>query len=398
MDYLHRTWANIHLDNIVHNYQELKKTLKPNCMTMAVVKADAYGHGDGYVSRALQAAGADWFAVSNINEAVSLRRQEVTRPILILGYTPPELARILVDFKLTQTVYSSEYAKSLSDAAKSCGIRINCHIKVDSGMSRIGFYAQHGHETQAADEIAAVCRLPALDCTGIFTHFACADELASDSRAYTLQQFETFTKTTQLLKQQGVSFAVRHCCNSAAALEYPQMHLDMVRLGVVLYGLDPSPEFRGKADLKPAMSLHTVVTMVKQLESGVSISYGRRYTTKVDGKRIASIAVGYADGYRRNLTNRGKVIIRGQYAPITGSVCMDQMMVDVSEIDGVKTGDEVTLVGEREGCRITLDDFAACNGTINYEEACLIGRRVPRVFWQDGKKVAAVDYIVSAWK
>ena len=398
MDYLHRTWANIHLDNIVHNYQELKKTLKPNCMTMAVVKADAYGHGDGYVSRALQAAGADWFAVSNINEAVSLRRQEVTRPILILGYTPPELARILVDFKLTQTVYSSEYAKSLSDAAKSCGIRINCHIKVDSGMSRIGFYAQHGHETQAADEIAAVCRLPSLDCTGIFTHFACADELASDSRAYTLQQFETFTKTTQLLKQQGVSFAVRHCCNSAAALEYPQMHLDMVRLGVVLYGLDPSPEFRGKADLKPAMSLHTVVTMVKQLESGVSISYGRRYTTKVDGKRIASIAVGYADGYRRNLTNRGKVIIRGQYAPITGSVCMDQMMVDVSEIDGVKTGDEVTLVGEREGCRITLDDFAACNGTINYEEACLIGRRVPRVFWQDGKKVAAVDYIVSAWK
>lgn len=398
MDYLHRTWANIHLDNIVHNYQELKKTLKPNCMTMAVVKADAYGHGDGYVSRALQAAGADWFAVSNINEAVSLRRQEVTRPILILGYTPPELAKILTDFELTQTVYSSEYAKSLSDAAKSCGIRINCHIKVDSGMSRIGFYAQHGHETQAADEIAAVCRLPALDCTGIFTHFACADELASDSRAYTLQQFETFTKTTQLLKQQGVSFAVRHCCNSAAALEYPQMHLDMVRLGVVLYGLDPSPEFRGKADLKPAMSLHTVVTMVKQLESGVSISYGRRYTTKVDGKRIASIAVGYADGYRRNLTNRGKVIIRGQYAPITGSVCMDQMMVDVSEIDGVKTGDEVTLVGEREGCRITLDDFAACNGTINYEEACLIGRRVPRVFWQDGKKVAAVDYIVSAWK
>lgn len=398
MDYLHRTWANIHLDNIVHNYQELKKTLKPNCMTMAVVKADAYGHGDGYVSRALQAEGADWFAVSNINEAVSLRRQEVTRPILILGYTPPELAKILADFELTQTVYSSEYAKSLSDAAQSRGIRINCHIKVDSGMSRIGFYAQHGHETQAADEIAAVCRLPALDCTGIFTHFACADELAPDSRAYTLQQFETFTKTTQLLKQQGISFAVRHCCNSAAALEYPQMHLDMVRLGVVLYGLDPSPEFRGKADLKPAMSLHTVVTMVKQLESGISISYGRRYTTKQDGKRIASIAVGYADGYRRNLTNRGKVIVRGRYAPITGSVCMDQMMVDVSDIDGVKTGDEVTLVGEREGCRITLDDFAACNGTINYEEACLIGRRVPRVFWQDGKEIAAVDYIVSAWK
>lgn len=398
MDYLHRTWAKISLDNLVHNYQELKKRLKPECKTMAVVKADAYGHGDGYISRALETAGADWFAVSNINEAVSLRRQEITRPILILGYTPPEMVRMLADFSLTQTVYSSEYAQDLSDAAQAAGISVRCHIKVDSGMSRIGFYAQHGHETAAAQEIAAVCALPGLDCNGIFTHFACADEFAQDSRAYTLAQFATFTKTIDLIEQQGIRFSLRHCCNSAAAMAYPQMHLDMVRLGVVLYGLEPSPECAGMADLRPVMSLYTVVTMVKTLESGVSISYGRRYTTQEDGKKIASIAVGYADGYRRNLTNRGKVIVRGQYAPITGSVCMDQMMIDVTEIDGVQTGDEVTLVGESGACRVTLDDFAACNGTINYEEACLIGRRVPRVYWRGGREIAAVDYIISAWK
>lgn len=397
MDYLHRTWATINLDNIVHNYKEIKKTLEPDCLTMAVVKADAYGHGDGYVSRALETAGVDWFAVSNINEAVSLRKQNIAHPILILGYTPPELGTMLAKLNLTQTVYSVEYAKSLADAAQTAGVCINCHVKVDTGMSRIGFFAQHGHEQDAADQIANVCNLSALNCSGIFTHFACADEFASDSRAYTQKQFASFTKTNELLKQQGIEFSIRHCCNSAAALEYPQMHLDMVRLGVVLYGLTPSPEFFGKADLRPVMSLYTVVTMVKELECGVSISYGRRYTTD-NTKKIASIAVGYADGYRRNLSNGGTVLVRGKYAPITGSVCMDQMMIDVTEIEGVKTGDEVTLVGESAGNKITLDDFAKCNKTINYEESCLIGRRVPRVYWQDGKEIAAVDYIVSACK
>ncbi|WP_242970791.1 MULTISPECIES: alanine racemase [Anaerotruncus] len=395
MDYLRRTWADIDLDCIVHNYRELKSRLTPGCRTMAVVKADAYGHGDGYVSRALQREGADWFAVSNINEAISLRRQEVARPILILGCTPPEMAHTLAELGISQTVYSEEYAGELSRAAVEQKAVIDCHVKIDTGMSRIGFFAQHGHEARAAEEIARVCALPGLSCTGVFTHFACADECAGDSRDYTRMQYRSFLDTVELLEKRGITFALRHCCNSAAALAYPEMHLDMVRLGVVLYGLPPSPEYAGMADLRPAMSLYTTITMVKTLEAGIAVSYGRRYVTEHDGQRLASIAIGYADGYRRNFTNKGRVIVRGQYAPITGAVCMDQLMVDVTGIDGARSGDVVTLIGSEGGKSITLDDFAALNGTINYEEACLIGRRVPRVYIQAGREIAAVDYVIA---
>lgn len=395
MDYLRRTWADIDLDCIRHNYRELKKRLPGTCRTMAVVKADAYGHGDGYVSRALQREGADWFGVSNINEAISLRKQEVTKPILILGYTPPEQAGTLAAMTISQTVYSAEYARELSGAARSQGVIVDCHIKVDSGMTRIGYYAQNGHEEQAAREIAQTCALPNLTCTGIFTHFSCADEFSAESTAFTKAQFASFMKTVALLEAEGTTFQFRHCCNSAAALAYPEMHLDMVRLGVVLYGLNPSAECAGMADLQPAMSLYTTVTMVKSVEAGAEISYGRRYKTACNGQKIASIAVGYADGYRRNFTNKGRVLVAGEYAPITGSVCMDQLMIDVSGIEGVRPGSVVTLVGEDHGKQITLDDFAAINGTINYEECCLIGRRVPRVYLEGGKETAAIDYVIA---
>lgn len=396
MDYLRRTWAEIDLDCIVHNHRIIKERLAPGCRTMAVVKADAYGHGDGYVARALQQDGADWFAVSNINEAVSLRRQGVVRPVLILGYTPPEMADVLVKLALSQTVYSEEYARALSDQAAARGLTVDCHIKIDTGMSRIGFFAQQDHAAQAAAEIAQVCALPGLSCTGVFTHFSCADEYNDDSRAFTRCQFDVFMETLDLLARAGVHFELRHCCNSAATLAYPEYHLDMVRPGIVLYGLSPSPECAGMADLRPAMSLYTTVTMVKTLDQDAAVSYGRRYVTPEGGRCIASIAIGYADGYRRNFTNKGRVIIRGQYAPITGTVCMDQLMVDVSAIDGVKSGDVVTLIGKSGGAAITLDDFAVLNGTINYEECCLIGRRVPRVYMQGGCEIAAVDYVIAA--
>ncbi len=395
MDYLHRTWAEIDLDCIRHNFQELKKRLSGDCLTMAVVKADAYGHGDGFVSRTLQAEGADWFGVSNINEAISLRRQEVKKPILILGFTPPELTGELDRLSLSQTVYSLDYAKALSEAAARQGIQVDCHIKVDTGMSRIGFYAQRGQTVQAAEEIAQACALPGLCCTGIFTHFACADEYNPDSTAYTEGQFRAFQETLALLEAKGLRFALRHCCNSAGALAYPQMHLDMVRLGVVLYGLNPSAECAGMADLHPAMSLYTTVTMVKELEQGVAVSYGRRYAAGEGGRQIASIAVGYADGYRRSFTNRGRVLLHGRYAQVTGSVCMDQMMVDVTGIPKVQPGDRVTLLGTDGENQITLDDFAAVNGTINYEECCLIGRRVPRVYIEGGRETAVVDYVIA---
>lgn len=396
MDYLRRTWAEVDLDCVTHNYRELKKRLPTDCRTMAVVKADAYGHGDGYVSRALQAAGADWFAVSNCNEALSLRKQGITRPILILGATPPALVGTLAAMTVSQTVFSEEYALALSQAAVAQGVRINCHIKVDTGMSRIGFFAQQGQKGDAAAEIARVCALDGLDCTGIFTHFACADEYTPDSEGYTLAQFDAFMQTVALLEQSGVGFAMRHCCNSAAALSYPQMHLDMVRLGVVLYGLNPSSACAGMAELRPAMSFYTTVTMTKTLGAGVAISYGRRYQTERAGQTIASIAVGYADGYRRNFSNRGRALVRGAYAPVLGAVCMDQLMLDVSGIENVRADDVVTLVGVDGDKAITFDDFAAINGTINYEECCLIGRRVPRVYREGGKEIAAVDYVIAA--
>ena len=395
MDYLRRTWAEIDLDRIVHNFKEMKSRVDSRCLTMAVVKADAYGHGDGYVARTLEQAGADWFAVSNINEAISLRRQEVQKPVLVLGYTPPEMAHALAAHRITQTVYAPEYGRELSAAAKAQGVQLHCHIKVDTGMSRIGFYAQHGHAADAAEEIAQVCHLPNLACSGIFTHFACADEDAVESREFTRRQFDVFMETVKRLEEKGITFRLRHCCNSAGTLAYPEMHLDMVRLGVVLYGLSPSPDCSGMAQLLPAMSLYTTVEMVKTLEAGVAISYGRRFVTAKDGQQIASVAVGYADGYRRNFGNRGRVIVRGEYAPITGSICMDQMMVDVTGIAGVHSGDIVTLVGECGDKRITLDDFAQINGTINYEESCLIGRRVPRVYFQGGKEIAAIDYVIA---
>lgn len=396
MEYLRRTWVEVELDRIAHNFNLMRDRLSPGCRTMAVVKADAYGHGDGFVSRVLQERGADWFGVSNINEAVSLRSQGITRPILILGHTPPERVRTLTEAQVTQTVFSLEYARELSTAATKAGITLDCHLKVDTGMSRIGFYAQRGHEKTAAAEIAEVCALSGLSCPGIFTHFSCADELSADARAYTQNQFATFNETVRLLNERGISFSLRHCCNSAAALLYPEMHLDMARLGVVLYGLSPSHECEGLAQLSPAMSLYTTVTMVKSVERDVAISYGRRYSAERDGQTIASVAVGYADGYRRSFTNRGRVIVGGEYAPIVGSVCMDQMMVDVSGIPNVKSGDTVTLVGESGGKTITLDDFAHLNGTINYEEACLIGRRVPRVYIKSGREIAAVDYVIAS--
>lgn len=395
MDYLRRTWAEIDLDALTRNFMEMKKRLKPGCQTMAVVKADAYGHGDGYVSRTLQQAGADWFAVSNINEAVSLRQQDVTRPILILGYTPPEQVKLLGSMSISQTIYSTEYAHALSKAAAACGVHIDCHIKIDTGMSRIGFYAQQQMEAQAAEEIAQVCALPGLDCTGIFTHFAVADSYHGDDPAFTRRQFDCFMQTVALLAERNITFRLRHCCNSAATLAYPEMYLDMVRLGDVLYGLNPSSECAGMAQLKPVMSLYTTVTMVKTLTDGVDISYGRKYTTPHNGLRIASIAIGYADGYRRNFSNKGHVLLHGQPAPIVGTICMDQLMIDVTGIPQTKSGDVVTLLGCDGEQQITLDDFAAINQTINYEECCLIGRRVPRVYLQGGQEIAAIDYVIA---
>lgn len=388
-----RTWTEVDLDAILENYRTITQ-LAPNSQIMAVVKADAYGHGDIAVAQVLEQAGAGWFAVSNIEEAILLREQEIKSPILILGYTPVKNAPALASYRITQALYSAEYAQALNESALAAGIVVDCHIKLDTGMSRIGFCAQKHMEAQAAEEVATAYALPALSCTGIFTHFACADEPNGESDRFTETQFQVFSDTLAILEEKGIRFALRHCCNSAGILRFPAMHLDMVRAGIILYGLSPAPECVGMARWKPAMRFYSTVTMVKDVTEGTQVSYGRTYTSPTT-KRLATVAVGYADGFRRKFSNKGRVIIQGEYAPIVGRVCMDQMLVDVTGIPDVAMGDRVTLVGCEGECSITFDEFARLNESINYEEICLIGRRVPRVYIQNGKPAHITNYLLQ---
>ncbi|MDR2933438.1 MAG: alanine racemase [Oscillospiraceae bacterium] len=392
IDYLRRSWAVVNLNNVAHNFTALKRVLTPGCKVMAAVKADAYGHGDKYIADQLVRLGVDWFGVSNLEEALSLREQGIYHPILIFGVTPPENVRQLNEYNLTQSIYSLPYARELHAAAQAAGVGIQVHIKIDMGMSRLGFVLDNGFAEISAGEIKEVCRMPRFQAQGIFTHFACADERNDDSMAYTRGQYRKFCALIARLEQEGVTFSIRHCCNSAGAIGYPDMHMDMVRPGIVLYGLSPSDDCAGMIDLKPAMELYSCVSMVKEIADGTPVSYGRCYTAHRKTK-VATVAIGYADGYERELTNKARMLVRGQYANVIGRVCMDQLMLDVTHIDGVAAGDVVTIVGEDGGRRLTFDEMAALSGSINYEKVCLIGKRVPRIYRQDGKDIGVVDYI-----
>lgn len=392
-DYLKRTWAEINLDHIAYNTQQIMAKLQPGCQLLGVVKADAYGHGDKYVAECLRRQGVRWFGVSNLEEALSLRRQGLTEDILIFGITPAEHADVLACQNITQSVFSPEYACQLSEAAQRHGVTVKVHIKVDTGMGRIGFSSLDGIDT-AAGQIAQAVRLPGLSASGIFTHFAVADESCEDSVQYTKEQFGRFMDTCRALEKLGITFPLRHCCNSGAFLNFPEMQLDMVRPGNLVYGLYPSSDCmrERRIELRPAMELKSMVSMVKRVSSGRSVSYGRTYRTDQE-RIIATVPIGYADGYTRRLSNKARVLIHGRFAPEVGNVCMDQMMVDVTDIPGVQEGDIVTLFGEQDGAVLPVEELAELTGTINYEIVCVLGRRVPRIYLEDGKKRAVVDYV-----
>lgn len=392
IDFLKRTWAQIDLDAVADNYRAIAASLSAGCRVMAIVKADAYGHGAGYVSRTLRAAGATWFGVSNLEEALQLRRAGIADSILILGYTPPEEARRLAEYRITQTVCGREYGEQLSAAAMRAGVRVRVHVKIDTGMSRIGFVCQEKNQLSAAvPEIEAICRLPGIEAEGAFTHFASADE--EDDGGFTRRQFSLFQEALSLLEQRGVTFALRHCCNSAATLRYPEMHLDMVRPGLILYGLFPAPWMQGTLPLRPAMELKTAVSLVKTVPAGAVVSYGRTVSTERD-TTLATVPIGYADGYPRSLSNRAAMLVHGRRATVTGRVCMDQCMLDVSDIPDVREGDVVTVFGKEGGECLPVEEFAALAGTIHYESICLIGKRVPRIFQSGGRRVGQLNYIV----
>ena len=389
MDYkLNRAWAEINLDNIAHNIREIRRITNKNAEIMGVVKADAYGHGVMEVTKTLLNNDVTRLAVSMLDEAIQLRRNGIKVPILILGYTDPVRANEIIENDVTQSVFSHELAQALSDEAVKQGKKVKIHIKIDTGMSRIGFLPGYS----AVKNVIKINHLPNIIIEGLFTHFATADE---KDREYTLTQFERFMSICSELQRIGIHIPVKHCANSAGIIEYPEMHLDMVRPGIILYGMYPSEDVdKTKINLKPAMTLKANVILVKEVEKNTSISYGRIFTTEVNS-RIATIPIGYADGYSRRLSNKGKVLIHGRYSHVVGRICMDQCMVDVTNLNhNVEVGDEVVLIGAQEDNLITAEEVAESIGMINYELVCIVGKRIPRAFIQDGKISKILNYLI----
>ncbi|MBP8989656.1 MAG: alanine racemase [Clostridia bacterium] len=398
-DLLTRSWVEVDLDRISENTRLLRSRVHRSCEIMGVVKADAYGHGVFEVVPILLKNGVNRLAVSMLDEAIELRQAGIDVPILVLSYTDPRRAKEILKYSITQTVYSRDLALALSDAASELHCDARIHIKIDTGMGRVGFLAGY----QAIKEISWIRSLPNIVVEGLYTHFAAADE---PDEQYTWYQFEQFMSISRELDRIGLSIPIKHVCNSAATMRFPAMHLDMVRPGLILYGMTPPGCPQAWTDLHPAMSLKTSVILCKNVPCGSAISYGCTYITKRDSI-IATIPIGYADGYSRRLSDRAFVFIHGQRAPVVGRICMDTCMIDVTDIEGdpVKVGDEVILfappthltAGEKHQQTepVTVDEAAEWLDTINYEVTCLIGRRVPRAYVQDGSIVKVQNYLLS---
>ncbi len=385
---VNRAWAEIDLDCIAGNVAEVRRIAGPRTEIMAVVKADAYGHGVADTVQTLLDAGVSRLAVSMLDEALQLRQCGVDSPILVLGYTDPKRAADVLHGNITQTVFSHDLAAALSVAAHAEGRTVRVHVKIDTGMSRVGFMPGYS----AVKDVVAISRLPGIVIEGIFTHFSVADE---PDPQFTDHQFELFESILSELNRIGVMIPLRHADNSAGLLAHPLTILDMVRPGIILYGLLPAPGIRtGGIVLRPAMSLKAHVILLKEIAAGTPVSYGRKWVAERPSC-IATIPVGYADGYSRLFSNRARVLVNGQYAPIVGTVCMDQCMVDVTDVTGeVKTGDEVVLFGEQGGCQIAVEELAEIAGTIPYEIVCLIGKRIPRVYKRNGEIVQIRNYLI----
>ena len=367
-----RSWAEIRLPNIRHNYEAIRASLPEGCRFLGVVKADAYGHGALPVAKLLQEAGADYLAVSCLDEALELRRGGIDMPILILGHTPYEYTGALIENHITQTISCLAKALEYAAEAERLGKELKIHIKLDTGMSRLGFLCSGAHFEEGVENVIRSCRLPGLVPEGIYTHFAVSDEPDEASRDYTLAQFALFMNFIAAVKERGgIRFPIRHCANSGAVVNYPQMALDMVRPGLLLYGYGD----KGRLGLRPCMRLVTTVSTIKFCEPGTSVSYGRRYVT--DKRcRMGVLAIGYADGLPRIISNKCSFAAQGGFAPQRGSICMDMCMVDLSDLPQVDVGSEVELFGEKNDIYALSD--AAC--TIPYELLCAVSKRVPRVY------------------
>ena len=378
-------WAEIDLDAIKYNIDSIKRRVDTKEL-IAVVKADAYGHGALDVSKTLVENGATKLAVAVITEAMELRHGNINTPIMILGYTPLEFAADLINYDIEQTIFDLEYAKKLSEIALNLGKKAKVHVALDTGMGRIGFLINDN----SLNEILKISSLKGLEVVGIFTHFATADE---SDKNYSNKQYKKFTDFNEKLISKGVNIPLKHVSNSGAIIDMPNTYLDGVRAGIVLYGYYPSEDvLKQNLDLKKAISIKTQVAHVKILDKNEYVSYGRKFKTERKSI-IATLPIGYADGYSRALTGKAKVIINGKFAPVVGTICMDQCMIDVTDIGDVHVGDEIIVLGKDKDLKFDADDMAKAMGTINYEVLCMIKQRIPRVYIEDGKVKSIRNYI-----
>ena len=378
-------WAEIDLDAIKYNIDSIKRRVDTKEL-IAVVKADAYGHGALDVSKTLVENGATKLAVAVITEAMELRHGNINTPIMILGYTPLEFAADLINYDIEQTIFDLEYATKLSEIALNLGKKAKVHVALDTGMGRIGFLINDN----SLNEILKISSLKGLEVVGIFTHFATSDE---SDKNYSNKQYKKFTDFNEKLVSKGVNIPLKHVSNSGAIIDMPNTYLDGVRAGIVLYGYYPSEDvLKQNLDLKKAISIKTQVAHVKILDKNEYVSYGRKFKTERKSI-IATLPIGYADGYSRALTGKAKVIINGKFAPVVGTICMDQCMIDVTDIGDVHVGDEVIVLGKDKDLKFDADDMAKAMGTINYEVLCMIKQRIPRVYIEDGKVKSIRNYI-----
>lgn len=380
-----RTWAEIDLDNLEYNFRTLKSLIGDTVKICCVVKADGYGHSAPRVAHLFEELRADYLAVSNIEEALQLRQSGISLPLLILGYTPAECAKTLAENNISQCVYSYDYGLKLAENAKAHGINVKIHIKLDTGMGRIGFLYREDDVTELR-EAALLCKSHNLIPEGIFTHFATAD----DDDEYTREQFSAFLRAIEFFNNEKIKFDIYHCANSHATLKHPEFRMDMARIGLALYGLTLSDSQTKFPELRPVMSLKSVISHIKTLKTGESVSYGRKFTADKN-MRVATVPVGYADGLLRSTADSSYTLkISDKSAKILGRICMDQLILDVSDID-CKVGDTVTIFDSSS--EHTATDLAQANGTIPYEIICSVGKRVPRAFIKDGNIVDWSDAI-----
>lgn len=380
----YRVQANINLDAIYDNFYRARQLLRPQTKLMAIVKADAYGHGAVEVAQTIDEL-ADAYGVAILEEGIELRKAGIQKPILILGFTTQEQYDAMIRFDIATAVFQLDMAQKLSVAAMSAGKKAKIHLKLDTGMSRIGFALNE----KSLEDITEIAGLPGIQIDGCFSHFARMDE---KDKTKAMQQFTRFCEFTEKIEARGIVLPVKHISNSAGIMEAPEVQLDMVRDGICLYGLYPSEEVqKERLILKPAMEWKAYISFVKELEPGIEIGYGGTYTTTKKTK-VATVPVGYADGYPRCLSNTGHVLIHGQRVPIIGRVCMDQFMVDVTGVPDVREGDTVTLFGRDGESEITIEEISKQSYSFNYEFICDVGKRVPRVFFRHGSPIKTKDY------